>query len=154
MTRARRAKVTSKELDAFEVATQDLVGVALRSVEGLEVSLPQFRLLRVLDEFGPTGATQCALLLDVAGSSVTRLADRLAASGHLERGADPTNRSAVVLSLTDAGEALVSRVRERRRRDLGDALATLDADVRAACVTALVQLHEGLAVAHNPRVPY
>src|SRR5690349_17528884 len=40
------------ELSAFEVATRDLVGVALRSVEQLEISLPQFRLLLVLQERG------------------------------------------------------------------------------------------------------
>ncbi len=154
MASAGRAKVTARELDAFEIATQDLVGVALRSVEGLEVSLPQFRLLRVLEQFGPTGATQCAQLLVVAGSSVTRLADRLADSGHLVRGADPTNRSAVVLSLTDSGRDLVDSVRERRRRDLGEALAGLDLDLRAACVAALERLHEALAVPSDPRVPY
>ena len=51
--RARATTTTSAdELVAFEIAARDLVGLALRSVENLEVSLPQFRLLLVLHEQG------------------------------------------------------------------------------------------------------
>ena len=102
------------ELSAFEVATRDLVGVALRSVEQLEISLPQFRLLLVLQERGKSASTECAQALGVVGSTVTRLADRLDASGHLTRGSDPNNRSIVTLALTDRGRKLVVNTRRRR----------------------------------------
>lgn len=127
---------------AFEVATRDLVGVALRSVEQLEVSLPQFRLLLVLDELGRSTSTQCAQALGVVGSSVTRLADRLDASGHLVRGADPANRSVVTLELTESGRRLVRTVASRRRRELSHVLARLDPSQRAACAAALRTMHE------------
>src|SRR5699024_1827932 len=89
-------ETTARELATIQLATSDLVGVALRSVEDLEVSLPQFRLLRVLDELGAASATRCAQVLGVGGSSITRLVDRLDASGHLVRRPDAGNRSAVV----------------------------------------------------------
>lgn len=137
-------KTPVDELVAFEVATRDLVGVALRSVDRLEVSLPQFRLLLVLHELGRSTSTQCAHALAVAGSSVTRLADRLHASGHLIRGADPANRSVVTLELTEQGRKLVKQVIVRRRRELSRALDRLDPAERAACAAALRSLHDHL----------
>lgn len=133
------------ELSAFEMATRDLVGVALRSVDQLEISLPQFRLLLVLQERGKSTSTECAHALGVVGSTVTRLADRLDASGHLVRGSDPTNRSVVTLSLTDRGRKLVRQVTARRRRELSRVLDRLDPAERAACATTLRNLHELLA---------
>jgi DNA-binding MarR family transcriptional regulator len=135
------ARTSAAELVAFEVATRDLVGLALRSVEALEISLSQFRLLLVLHEHGRSTSTQCAKALGVQGSSVTRLADRLHASGHLVRGADPGNRSIVTLELTDAGRRVVQQVRTRRRRELRRVLDRLDPSERAACAAALDEVH-------------
>lgn len=145
---------TARELAAVQLATSDLVGVALRSVEDLEVSLPQFRLLRVLDDLGEASATKCAQVLGVGGSSVTRLVDRLDASGHLVRRPDAANRSAVVLALTDAGRRLVKKVETRRRRELKKALDRLSPDERAQCIAALERLHEVLDAPEDPRIPY
>ncbi|MGV0714695.1 MarR family transcriptional regulator [Mycolicibacterium sp. XJ662] len=145
---------TARELAAIQLATSDLVGVALRSVEDLEVSLPQFRLLRVLDDLGEASATKCAQVLGVGGSSVTRLVDRLDASGHLVRRPDAANRSAVVLALTDAGRRLVKKVETRRRRELKKALDRLSPDERAQCIAALERLHEVLDAPEDPRIPY
>jgi DNA-binding MarR family transcriptional regulator len=139
------AKVTVDELVAFEIATHDLVGLALRSVEDLEVSLPQLRLLLVLEQRGRSTSTECAQALGVVGSSVTRLADRLHASGHLVRGADPDNRSVVTLELTDAGGRLARRATSSRRRELSRALDLLEPAERAACVSGLTKLHRVLA---------
>jgi DNA-binding MarR family transcriptional regulator len=144
--RARATTTTSAdELVAFETAARDLVGLALRSVENLEVSLPQFRLLLVLHEQGSLSSTQCAQALGVVGSSVTRLADRLHASGHLLRGTDPGNRSVVTLELTDAGRRVVRQVTTRRRRELRRVLDGLDPAERASCAAALAKLHGTLA---------
>lgn len=145
---ARRHEVTRTpvdELSAFEIATRDLVGVALRSTDQLEISLPQFRLLLTLHERGKLTSTECAHALGVVGSTVTRLADRLDASGHLTRGSDPNNRSIVTLALTERGRKLVRQVTARRRRELSRVLDRLDPTERAACAAALRSLHELLA---------
>ncbi|MCU1690621.1 MAG: MarR family transcriptional regulator, partial [Jatrophihabitantaceae bacterium] len=127
------------ELTAFEMAARDLVGVALRSVESLDgrPTLPQFRLLLVLQENGRSTSTQVARALGVAGSSVTRLGDRLHGSGHLMRGSDPANRSVVTLELTDRGRALVAQVNAARRSELRRVLDRIDPAVRAACAHGL-----------------
>ncbi|CAJ1497639.1 MarR family winged helix-turn-helix transcriptional regulator [[Mycobacterium] burgundiense] len=135
-------KTPVNELTAFETATRDLVGVALRSVDELEVSLPQFRLLAVLHERGRSTSTRCATELGVAGSSVTRLADRLHASGHLVRVADPSNRRIVALELTAQGRKVVKQAANRRRRELRRVLDELDPTERAVCARVLTALHE------------
>ncbi len=135
-------KTSVEELVAFEAATADLVGVALRSVDGVGVSLPQFRLLLFLQQSGRSTSTQCAKALGVVGSSVTRLADRLHASGHLVRGVDPTNRRVVMLELTARGRKLVRHVTARRRRELSRVLDRVDPAARAACAAVLRTLHE------------
>lgn len=146
----RVSKTPLDEVVAFETATRDLVGVALRSLELLEgeVSLPQFRLLLVLREHGRSTSTQVAQALGLVGSSVTRLGDRLHASGHLVRGSDPANRSIVTLDLTEAGRRLVKQVTARRRRELSIALDRIDPELRAACAAGLRLLHERLGDAH------
>jgi DNA-binding MarR family transcriptional regulator len=143
--RDEMAKAPVEELVAFELATRDLVGVALRSVEQVEVSLPQFRLLLVLQESGRSTSTECAKSLGVVGSSVTRLADRLHTSGHLVRGADPDNRSVVTLELTGQGRKLVRQVTARRRRELSRVLDHIDPSERAICAAVLRTLHERLS---------
>jgi DNA-binding MarR family transcriptional regulator len=135
-------KAPVDELVAFEIATRDLVGMALRSVDRLEVSLPQFRLLLVLHERGRSTSTECAQALSVVGSSVTRLADRLHASGHLIRGAATANRSVVTLALTDQGRKVVKQVTTRRRRELSRVLDRLDPNDRARCAAVLRTVHE------------
>ncbi|GJF15675.1 transcriptional regulator [Mycolicibacterium cyprinidarum] len=135
-------KTPLEELVAFEVATRDLVGVALRSVEQAGVSLRQFRLLLVLQQSGPLTSTACANALGVAGSSVTRLADRLNTTGHLTRGSDPRNRSVVTLELTAQGRKLVRQVTARRRRELSHVLNRIDPAERANCAAVLRSLHE------------
>lgn len=146
--RARNTDVTKtpkEELTAFEVAARDLVGLALRSVEEVDVSLPQFRLLAVLQQRGRSTSTECAKALGVVGSTVTRLADRLHASGHLVRGSDPSNRSVVTLELTASGRKLVRQVTARRRRELARVLDHIDPAERAACAAVLRTLHERFA---------
>ena len=153
MAGAGSTRTSSAELAAFEVGTRDLIGLALRSVERVEVSLPQFRLLLVLHEQGPVSSTQCAQALGVVPSSVTRLAGRLHASGHLVRGADPSNRSVVTLELTEAGRRVVREVTNWRRRELRRALDRLDPIERAAGAAALAALHERLGSDQGGRLP-
>ena len=83
-----------------------LTGVALRSLDVLDgvVTLAQFRLLAVLADLGRARSAQVARALGLDASTVTRLADRLVAAGHVIRGSDPAHRSVVTLELTASGQ--------------------------------------------------
>lgn len=104
--------------------TRALVGLTMRSLEELAgaVSLPQFRVLLMLSELGPVPSSRLAAELGMAASSVTRLADRLAAAGLLVRGNDERSRSIVTLAVTSAGRELVDRVVGRRHVLLAEVL--------------------------------
>lgn len=69
--------------------------------------------------------------LGIAPRSATEVADALQQAGLLTRSPDPTDRRAVLLTLTDEGRHTVSRVRDRRRAAAEEALATLSATDRA-----------------------
>src|SRR5487761_97005 len=96
--------------DVLQAATRILAGVALRSLEALDsaVTLPQFRLLAVLADLGPVPSGQAARTLGLDPSTVTRLADRMVAAGHVARGTDARPRGVVTLDLTASGRELAA----------------------------------------------
>ena len=114
------ADADSGAVETLLQTSRVLVGIASRGLEqlGEEVTISQFRLLSVLGEHGPIASVEAAAWLGSAGSSVTRLADRLEESGHLHRRREPPNRSVVRLELTEAGTALLDRVWGWRRDEL------------------------------------
>lgn len=130
------------EVDAFVAIASDLVGVALRSIAPEDVTVPQFRLLLALHKQGPVSSAQMARTLELAPSSVTRLADRLVVSGLIERGGIPEHRGVVTLSLLPAGSALVDRVLQRRIDELSAVLDCLAPSVRAGGAEALRTVHD------------
>jgi DNA-binding MarR family transcriptional regulator len=119
---------------ALELMTRALVGLTLQSLQvlGVEVSLPQFRLLLVLSGLGRVPSSRLAAELGMTASSVTRLADRLEAAGLVARGTDPRSRSIVTLAVTEAGLDLVARVVQRRHELLAAVLNRMSPGERAA----------------------
>src|SRR6202453_2874479 len=85
--------------EVLQAATRVLAGVALRSLDVLDsaVPLPQFRLLAVLADLGPVPSGRAARALGLDPSTVTRLANRMVAAGHVARGTDPHHRGVVSL---------------------------------------------------------
>lgn len=134
---------TSDLVEVLQALTRVLVGVALRSVDipGGAVSLPQFRVLALLADLGPTRSGRLARALGLEPSTVTRLADRLVASGHVARSGDPRHRGVVTLSLTAHGHDLVAAVAQWRRRELSriaDQLAPGDRETATLVLKRLV----------------
>jgi DNA-binding MarR family transcriptional regulator len=146
-------------VEVLQAATRVLAGVALRSLDVLDgiVSLPQFRVLAALAELGPARSTTVARALGLEASTITRLADRLVAAGHVVRGSDPGNRSVVTLELTPLGRNLVTQVARWRRQELTRILGELapgDRDAVAAAMRLLVQAAgEGYGTITNGPVP-
>lgn len=63
--------------------------------------------------------------LGIAPRSATEVADALERAGLLSRAPDPTDRRAVLLTLTERGRHTVGQVRDRRRAAADAAVATL-----------------------------
>jgi DNA-binding MarR family transcriptional regulator len=131
-------------VEVLQAATRVLAGVALRSLDVLDgaVTLPQFRMLAVLAELGRARSVQVARALGLEASTVTRLADRLVAAGHITRGSEQGHRGVVTLELTATGRHLVSRAAAWREQELARILQQIPSAKRAQVTNALRQLVE------------
>lgn len=129
-------------VEALLVASRALVGVAARSMAGIDVTLPQYRALVVVGSRPAVSVGDLAAALDIHPTTATRLCDRLVAKRLLRRVQAAGDRRAVELHLTAAGRRLLQRVVDRRRRDLAAIVARLGPEVAAEGVQALVSFAE------------
>ncbi|WP_042383546.1 MarR family winged helix-turn-helix transcriptional regulator [Streptacidiphilus melanogenes] len=143
-SRTPQATPSADEIQAFQRATRDLIGVALHSLEaaGGGISLPQMRMLLALDDLGRCPSSSVARTLGLGASSVTRLADRLVASGHVLRGSDPHHRSVVTLELAPLGQTLVEQVLQWREQELARILSRIHPVLRATTADGLDAFHQ------------
>jgi len=146
-------------LEALQSVTRILTGVALRSLDVLDgaVTLPQFRMLAVLADLGPSRSVQVARALGLEASTITRLADRLVGAGYVIRGSEPRHRGVVTLELTATGRLLVSKVAAWRQRELARMLTRIPAADRQSVTAALQHVvtaaGEGYGMASRTLVP-
>jgi DNA-binding MarR family transcriptional regulator len=118
---------------AVRTATSDRAGLSLTAAATLG------RLQRE----GPARLTELAAAEGITQPSMTALVARLSAQGLVQRGEDPADRRAVVLSLTPAGADLLAQRRAARTTRLAPYLARLSPDdLRsiAAAMPALTRL--------------
>jgi DNA-binding MarR family transcriptional regulator len=152
-------QLTAEAVEVLHAATRVLAGIALQSVDALDgaVSLAQLRLLAVLADLGSARSGQVARALGLEASTVTRLADRMVAAGHVRRGSDPGHRGVVTLELTTSGRRLVARAAAWRRGELAHILGRLSPEDRVAVTGALRLLVEAAGEGHGviprPLVP-
>jgi DNA-binding MarR family transcriptional regulator len=99
-------------------------------------------MLSVLADLGRVRSVQVARALGLEASTITRLADRLVAAGHVARGCEEGHRSVVTLELSPSGRDIVSRVAARREQELSRISAHLSACDRDRLSAALCQLVE------------
>lgn len=124
---------------ALLTASRLLVAIAAKSLAavGESLTLPQYRLLVVLDSRGPSSQARLAEALEVNPSTALRMIERLIAAGMVEKAANPVRRREVLLRLTGAGWQTVRQVTEARRTELSRIVAAMPSDQRRQLVTAL-----------------
>lgn len=94
----------------------------------LGLSPHQARALRIIGDSGPVRPSAIAAHLRIAPRSATEVLDALAERGWVARSADPADRRAALISLTESGRALAERVTELQRQESERLLGVLDAD--------------------------
>ena len=116
-------------MDKSLTASRALLGVIARSLAPVmdAVTLPQFRVLVVLSNFGPLRMGELALHLGANQSSFSRFADRMVDGGLIARSASTQNRREVIISLTDAGSRIYADVTRARREEISEVLGRLSA---------------------------
>jgi DNA-binding MarR family transcriptional regulator len=120
-------------------ATQAFVGLALRSltVAGAAITLAQYRMLATLDAGDRQNVRDLAARLGVDRSTATRMCNRLVGAGLIERGEDPSDRRAVIISLTPEGRGVVAAVTRARRDNVAALLRSLPPARRGQLVDLL-----------------
>ena len=88
------------------------------------VSRTEVGVLRILTS-GPRRITELAYEERVSQPGITLLVNRLAERGWVQRGIDPSDGRAVLVSLTDAGEQVFAQLRAEYRALLHEEMATL-----------------------------
>jgi len=124
---------------AVLTASRLLVAVSARSLASVEetLTLPQFRMLVVLDSRGELSLSRLAEQLAVNPSTAMRMADRLTTIGVVARRESEADRRSIRLTLTDAGRRTVAEVTARRRAEIARIVAAIPTDQRADLVRAL-----------------
>ncbi|WP_203338538.1 MarR family winged helix-turn-helix transcriptional regulator [Nocardioides limicola] len=116
---------------------------------GLDVTFTGLAVLAHLSREGDTLIGELAAVEHVRPPSMTRTVAALEAAGFVVRGPHPTDGRQVVVSITDAGQAVIEA--ERRRRDawLAQRLAGLTDDEREVLRRA-IPIIERLAGRSDP----
>jgi DNA-binding MarR family transcriptional regulator len=130
---------SSEQIDAVLRASRALVGIAAASISDVEdqITVPQLRVLVMVDTRGPLNLAAVAAGLQVNPSNASRTCDRLIKAGFLDRRDLPEDRRNITLSLTDAGRKLVDRVTKHRRAAIARVLRDMSPDDRDQLATAL-----------------
>ena len=116
-----------------------------------ELSLTAASTLRRLERSGPHRLCELYAPEGITQPAMTQLVTRLEKEGLAERGSDPADGRAVVVSITEAGRAAVARRREGRAQALSGLLQDLTPAEHAALVAALPVLERiGDLVAEQP----
>ncbi|RIX30473.1 MarR family winged helix-turn-helix transcriptional regulator [Amnibacterium setariae] len=119
-------------------ASRAMLGIVARSVAPAleQVTLPQFRVLVLLETAGPMRVGALAERLGVVVSTFSRSLDRLEAGGWLERSPSEDSRRGVLITITDAGSRLVREVSAQRTRELAAVLDRVATEDRAVLTRA------------------
>lgn len=108
------------------------------------ISRAQWVVLMRLDRSEGLKQSELAEILDLAPISLTRLLDRLADNGLIERRPDPNDRRANRLYLTPAARPLLSRLAALGNDMMEEVLAGLDGNARERLLKDLLHVKDNL----------
>src|SRR5437879_12980455 len=117
-----RGRLTQR---VFSNQARYLACLRLPEAKGLlavDLTMPQFKALVLLDAHGSMTAGALARSLGVGLSTMTGIVDRIREQGLVTRGEDPDDRRATRVQLTETGRAGVRRLHEIRREALSPVL--------------------------------
>lgn len=126
---------------------RDLRTVIERGLDEQGITMQQAALLLLANRYGGHVASRLAAPLGTDAAGLTRLVDRLAAKGLVVRGSSPQDRRAVVIQLTDAGQALLPELVAAFRRAQGHLIEGLSEAEVTDLRERLLRMRENLRAA-------
>ena len=122
-----------------------------RRAATLGVTRAQWKVLFRLSRTPGLRQVELADKLDVEPITLSRIIDRLADAGLVERTADPTDRRAWRLQVTETAQPLVAKLRKLADALIDDAFQGLTEDELNAMRGNLARIRENLAAAEGCR---
>jgi len=130
--------------ERLDVAVQRLAHSGLGGQGSRQATPGRFTALAILHASGPLRVGDLAARAQVALPAMSRIVDEIARRGWAQRRVDQTDHRASVISITEAGQAILDAVRHDRTARLATGLALLEPEEAAALRAALPAL-ESLA---------
>jgi DNA-binding MarR family transcriptional regulator len=118
------------------------VSRSLRRHELAGLTPTQLSALATVERAGPLRLGDLAAAEKIAPSTLTRLVTVLEDHGYVQRGPVPGDARASTLVVTDAGHAILERIRQESTTLLAGSLRTLSPDQLAALAAALPALEQ------------
>jgi DNA-binding MarR family transcriptional regulator len=110
-------------------------------------SAVRMKVLGLLSRSGPTRAGELAHVCGITPPAMTEMIESLVEDKHARRDPDPTDRRAVLIAITPAGQTEVDRVQAAATAALLKSLERLSAEQRARLRASLADLEDVLASA-------
>ena len=116
-----------------------------RRAASLGVTRAQWKVLFRLTRMPGLRQVELADMLDVEPITLSRIVDRLEEAGHVERVADPTDRRAWRLQVTEKAKPLVTRLRALGSELVEEAFEGVDRDEIERVREVLAQVRDNVA---------
>lgn len=112
--------------------------------QALSLTLPQCKALTYLARNEGVSQKRLAELIEIDPMSLVRILDRMEADGWVERRADPQDRRARCLVVTERARPIIELIWQIVAETRAEALAGLDESDRARLMTLLERVHVNL----------
>ena len=119
----------SMQVSGIAAVLENSAALVIRQLmDRSELSNTASDVLHRIETEGPARLTSLAAAVSVSQPSMTQLVQRLERQGIVRRTRDPNDGRGCLVSITDAGRALVRERRRRLRQRLAELLMTLSAN--------------------------
>ena len=115
-------------------------------LEHYNLTLPQFVALKAIHccQGGGCNMTELAESVQQVPATMTGIVDRLAQRGLVVRSPDPSDRRALRISLTEAGDELVNKIIHQKKTHLTSFAASLSTEERRNMITLMERMLDHL----------
>lgn len=117
----------------------------------LGLTSAQWRLLVNLIKRGPQPQARLAEFLEIEPISLSRLVDRMAEAGWVERRPEPSDRRIRIVHITDKTRAVIAPARDLAEAIYAEALAGLPPETVATLMAALRRINDNLSPTPEPQ---
>ena len=128
--------------EAFWAVARQLRERSQETLAPWDITPAHLRALRVLRRHGPMRLSDLSGHLDIAPRSATEVADALQARDLARRRADPGDRRATLVELTEHGTAVLAEIRAARGPEAGRVFGRLTPADRADLARLLARLRD------------